>query len=114
MQRFPEFLKSKQNRVPSDQQFTADIEGYYYSGKDGSQVAFWECHADRVSSKHSHVFDEYILCVSGEYVACFNDQEIVLKPGDELLIEAGREQWGRCRAGTRTIHVFAGQRFNKD
>ncbi len=111
MKRFPDFMKRTVNKIDPSQQNTDDIEGYYYEGKDGSQMALWECHADSVSKKHAHDFDEYILCVSGEYTACLEDKKVVLKPGDELLIPGGSEQWGTCKAGTRTIHAFGGTRI---
>ena len=38
---FPEFMFRKENMIPADQQNTADIEGYYYTANDGSQMAFW-------------------------------------------------------------------------
>jgi len=111
MKHFPDFMKKDVNKVSASQQNTDDIEGYYFSGKDNSQMAFWECHSDRVSKIHKHEFDEYILCVSGEYTAYLDDKEIKLKPGDELVIPAGSEQWGKCKAGTRTIHAFGGIRI---
>ena len=52
-----------------------------------------------------------MICVSGEYIAYLNDKEIVLNPGDELIIPKGTEQWGKCKAGTRTIHAFGGKRI---
>lgn len=110
MNRFPEFMKRDANRVDSRQQHTDDVEGYYFTGRDGSQMAFWECRKDRVSQPHCHDFDEYILCVSGEYTACLDTGEVVLRPGDELVIPAGTEQGGRIKAGTRTIHAFGGRR----
>ena len=73
-------------------------------------MAFWECHSDRESKKHVHIFDEYTICVSGEYTACF---EIMLKPGDELFVPKGTVQWGRCKAGTRKIPAFGGKRVEK-
>lgn len=111
MEHFPDFMKSIKNKVNPSQQNTADIEGYYFEGKDDSQMAFWECYADRISKKHTHDFDEYMICVSGEYTAYLNDKEIILKPGDELIIPKGTEQWGKCKAGTRTIHAFSGKRI---
>ena len=111
MERFPEFMKNIKNMVNPSQQNTADIEGYYYEGKDDSQIAFWECHSDRISNKHTHDFDEYMICVSGEYTVYLDDKKIILKPGDELLIHRGTEQWGKCKAGTRTIHAFGGKRI---
>ena len=99
--------------LDTSQQNTSDIEGYYFEGRDNSQIAFWECYADRTSKIHKHDFDEYILYVSGEYTAWLDGKEIVLKPGDELLIPRGTEQWGRCKAGTRTIHAFGGRRIKQ-
>ncbi len=113
MDSFPDFMKNPKNRINTSQQNTEDIEGYFFQGADDSQIAFWECYADRSSKKHTHDFDEYMVCVSGEYTAYLNGMEIVLKPGDELYIPKGTEQWGKCRAGTRTIHAFAGKRINK-
>ena len=112
MEDFPAFMKNENNRVPSGAQNTADVEGYYYEGPDGGQMAFWTCRTDRESKKHRHDFDEYMAVVAGQYTACFEDgREIVLKPGDELFIPAGTLQWGRCHAGTRTIHAFGGKRI---
>jgi len=111
MDHFPDFMKNPKNRIDPSQQNTADIEGYFYEAADGSQMAFWECRADRISKKHSHDFDEYTICVAGEYVACFEDGEIAMKPGDELFIPKGTAQWGRCKSGTRTISAFGGKRI---
>lgn len=114
MQDFPDFMKNEENRVPADAQNTQDVVGYYYDGPGGGQMAFWTCLSDRESKKHRHDFDEYTVVVSGQYTACFEDREIVLNPGDELLVPAGTLQWGRCTAGTRTIHAFGGKRIHKD
>jgi quercetin dioxygenase-like cupin family protein len=111
MNDFPPFMKNKPNLVPSSEQNTQDIEGYYFQGADGSQVAYWTCHADRVSRKHTHPFDEYMICVSGQYIAYVEGERHVLNPGDELHIPAGAEQWGEAKAGTRSIHVFGGPRI---
>lgn len=111
MSSFPQFIKNNAHKIDSSQQNTDDIEGYYYERADGSQVAFWECHSDKVSEKHTHEFDEYMICVSGEYVAYLSGREVILKPGDELVIPAGTEQWGKCKVGTRTIHAFGGKRI---
>ncbi|NMC56659.1 MAG: cupin domain-containing protein [Eubacteriaceae bacterium] len=110
MKDFPEFMKSELNRIDASQQNTKDIEGYYYEGKDGSQMVFWTCHSARESAKHMHDFDEYMIIVAGQYTTCFGDREIVLNPGDELYIPAGTVQWGRCIADTRSIHAFGGKR----
>jgi len=111
MEGFPAFMKNVKNRIDASQQNTDDIEGYYFNGKDDSQIAFWECGSERASKKHAHNFDEYMVCVSGEYTAYLNDKAITLKPGDELFIPKGTEQWGKCKAGTRTIHAFGGKRI---
>ena len=113
MKSFPAFMKCRKNRVDSSQQHTEDIEGYYFEGRDGSQVAFWECHADRASEAHTHDFDEYLICVSGEYTVYMNGAEHVLRNGDEIVVPKGVEHSGRCIAGTRTIYVFGGRRLHQ-
>ena len=100
MKSFPDFMKNPKNKVDASQQNTDDIEGYYFQGADETQIAFWECHAKRTSKKHTHAFDEYL-----------DEQAIILKPGDELYIPKGTVQWGKCTAGTRTIHAFGGRRI---
>ena len=111
MEHFPEFMKNPVNRIDLSKQNTKDVEGYYYEGADGSQMAYWECHSDQVSQKHTHDFDEYTIVVSGEYVAYFEDTEVILHAGDELYVPKGTLQWGKCKAGTRTIHCFGGKRI---
>ena len=108
---FPEFMKSPENRVPAKQQNTADVTGYYYTASDGSQMAFWTCLSDRVSKEHNHDFDEYMICVSGDYIVTIDGKETVLRAGDEVFIPKGTMQGGRCKAGTRTIHAFGGRRI---
>jgi quercetin dioxygenase-like cupin family protein len=114
MKDFPDFMKNKKNSIPASAQNTEDIERYYYEGPGGGQMAFWTCYSDRESKKHKHDFDEYTIIVSGQYTACLEDREIVLNPGDELYIPAGTVQWGRCIAGTRSIHVFGGKRIKTE
>ena len=46
---FPEFMFREENKIPAAQQNTPDIEGYYYTANDGSQMAFWIYKADRVT-----------------------------------------------------------------
>ncbi|MBI5485760.1 MAG: cupin domain-containing protein [Deltaproteobacteria bacterium] len=110
MSDFPGFMKRARNRIGATEQNTDDIEGYFYEAADGSQMAFWTCRADRVSKPHRHDFDEYMVVVSGRYVAILDGKEHVLGPGDELFIPRGTEQSGGCAAGTRTIHAFGGRR----
>ncbi|HNX15663.1 MAG TPA: cupin domain-containing protein [Oscillospiraceae bacterium] len=109
--KFPRFLKGSENRVPSKQQNTPDVKGYYYTAPDGNQMAFWTCLADRVSKEHRHELDEYMICVSGEYTVAIDGKETVLHPGDEIFIPSGTVQGGSCKAGTRTIHAFGGRRI---
>src|SRR5690606_29220892 len=106
-------IKSKSNHISSKEQNTEDIDGYFYERADGSQTAFWTCYSDRVSKKHTHDFDEWMVCVSGQYTEFLNDEESVLNPEDELFIPKGTEQWGKYIAGTRTIHAFGGKRIRK-
>jgi quercetin dioxygenase-like cupin family protein len=112
MDDFPAFMKNRKNRISSVQQNTKDVEGYYFEGKDGSQMAFWTCNQDRISREHQHNFDEYVLCVAGQYTAILNGEKMVLNPGNELFIPKGTVQSGKCIAGTRTIHAFGGKRIS--
>ncbi len=111
---FPDFMFSECNRVPALQQNTPDIEGCYYTANDGSQAAFWICKADRVSKEHRHDYDEYMLCVEGEYTVTINGVAHILHAGDELFIPAGSLQGGSVKAGTRSVHVFGGQRIRPE
>lgn len=111
MDSFPDFMKHPARLIDPAKQNTKDIEGYYFEGPDGCQMAFWECYEARESKPHTHDFDEYMVCVKGEYIVTMNGEEYVLKPGDELFIPKGTEQGGRCKAGTRTIHAFGGKRI---
>ena len=89
---FPEFMCRPGNRIPASQQNTPDIEGYYYTAND------------------QHDYDEYMLCVEGEYIVTIDGKEYVLHAGDELFIPRGSLQGGRVKAGTRSIHAFGGKR----
>lgn len=114
MNEFPEFMKRQANIIPKSQQNTPDITGYYYTANDGSQMAFWSYSADRVSKEHMHDYDEYMICVEGEYIVTINGEENVLHAGDELFIPKGAMQGGRVKAGTRSIHAFGGARVKPD
>ena len=111
MKDFPDFIKREENRVGKAQQNTDDIEGYYYTANDGSQAALWTHYSDRTSKGHCHDFDEYMVCLSGQYIVIMNGAETVLGPGDEILIPKGTLQSGRAIAGTRCIHLFGGTRI---
>ncbi|MDW5551692.1 hypothetical protein [Methanosarcina sp.] len=70
-------------------------------------------YSDRVSKKQAHEFDEYMVCVSGQYTVVLNDEEFVLNSRDELFIPKGTEHLGKCIAGTRTIHAFGRKRIRR-
>jgi catechol 2,3-dioxygenase-like lactoylglutathione lyase family enzyme/quercetin dioxygenase-like cupin family protein len=106
---FPDFMKNGEDRVDAAQQNTADVEGYVYEGAAG-QMAFWTCREARESQPHTHPFDEWVLIVEGEYTLCTAEGERVLRPGGEAVVPAGTTQWGRCAAGTRSVHAFGGRR----
>jgi quercetin dioxygenase-like cupin family protein len=113
MKDFPEFMRNPVNRITSVSQYTDDIEGYVFDGSDGSQMAFWTCRGDRVSSEHAHEYDEYLVCVHGQYIVSMNGKEHLLEPGVELFIPKGTPHGGQCTAGTRTIHAFGGRRAER-
>ena len=110
---FPSFMFREENRIPASQQNTPDIEGYYYTAPDGSQMAFWIYKSDRVSKEHTHDYDEWMIVVEGEYLVTIDGKEHLLHAGDELFIPKGSVQGGRVKKGTRSIHVFGGQRITQ-
>lgn len=61
MNGFPEFMKNEKNHISSSQQNTPDIDGYYFEGQDGSQMAFWTYYSDRISKEHKHDFDDILF-----------------------------------------------------
>jgi quercetin dioxygenase-like cupin family protein len=113
MKQLLHFIKRSAKKVPIDQQNTKDVEGYYYSINEHTQIAVWDCASNRESKKHTHAFDEYMICLSGEYTAYVNQQQYILHPGDDLFIPRHSEQWGKCTEGTRTIHFFGGRRIQE-
>lgn len=114
MKDFPEFMKNPLNKIKQSSQYTRDIEGYVYDGKDGSQIAFWTCNDNRKSDEHIHNFDEYLVCVHGQYKVFLQGKIITLNPGNELFIPKGILHSGECIAGTRTIHAFGGKRAERE
>ena len=56
---FPEFMFRGENKIPASQQNTPDIEGYYYTANDGSQMAFWTYKADRVYALRRRRINSY-------------------------------------------------------
>jgi len=105
-------IRAESQRIINSQQNTKDMDGYYFEGSDCSQMEFWTCYSDRASKEHQHDFDEYMVCVYGQYTVRIDRKEIVLNPGDEFFIPKGTVQSGRCIAGTRTIHAFGGKRIH--
>ena len=112
MSMFPAFMFREENRIPASQQNTPDIEGYYYTAPDGSQMAFWIYKADRVSKEHTHDYEEWMIVVECEYLVTIDGKEHLLHAGDELFIPKGSLQGGRVKKGTRSIHAFGGQRIS--
>ena len=113
MKDFPKFMKNKLNKIDQESQFTEDIEGYVFDGKDGSQMAFWTCKSDRVSKEHTHNFDEYMIVAKGCVTIYIENKKHVLYPGDEFYIPKGTLMKVACIAGTRTIHAFEKKRAKR-
>jgi quercetin dioxygenase-like cupin family protein len=111
---FPDFVKHPANRIAAASQFTETIEGYVFDGADGSQVALWICHADRVSREHAHPFDEWVFVLEGTVTATVAGATTVLCGGDELHIPKGAQQTMAFTAGTRSLHAFGGKRARRE
>lgn len=110
MHAFPDFMKNSANRIACSNQATPGVEGYVFNGNDGSQMAFWTCSENAVSSDHVHDFDEYMLVVQGCYTLVINGKRIPINAGEEYFIPRGIAHGGEVVAGTRTIHAFGGHR----
>jgi quercetin dioxygenase-like cupin family protein len=111
---FPAFVRSPRNRIARASQYTDDVEGYVFDGADGSQVCLWTCRADRISVEHVHEFDEYVLVIEGKCTAILEGRRIELSAGQELHIPKGTRQSMAVVAGTRTMHVFGGERARRE
>jgi len=113
MEEFPSFMKGASNRIASTSQHTTGIEGYVFDGADGTQVAFWECHADAKTEEHVHEFDEYFVVVAGCYTINIDGEEFRVGTGQECVIRRGTLISGSVVAGTRTIHMYGGHRADR-
>lgn len=111
MDDYPKFMKDKKNAI--DEGADRQIEGYMYDGADGSQMIHWTCGADGISGEHSHVFDEYMIVVSGRYDMLIGGKKTVLSAGQEFYIPKGVPHAGIYVKGTRTIHCFGGKRAKR-
>jgi quercetin dioxygenase-like cupin family protein len=107
---FPEFMRRPANRISRESQYTEGIEGYVFTGADGSQMAFWTCYQDRASKEHTHDYDEYFVVVQGTYTVIISGKEEPYEAGRECYIPKGTPHSGKAVAGTRTIHCFGGKR----
>ena len=107
-------MKHQANRVASTDQATPGVEGYVFDGVEGSQMAFWTCVQDAVSSRHWHEFDEYMLVVQGCYTLVIERRQIPIQAGEEYFIPGGFVHSGAVIAGTRTIHAFGGHRADRE
>jgi quercetin dioxygenase-like cupin family protein len=112
MKSFPDFMKHPTNAIAPHSQSTG-VAGYVFDGADGSQMAFWECHADGCSSEHTHNFDEYIIVIDGCYVLIIEGHRKPIRAGQEYVIPKGVPHSGEFVEGTRTIHAFGGKRAER-
>ncbi len=107
---FPPFMRSPLNRIGRQSQYTEGIDGYYFTGADGNQMAHWTCYHYRDSQEHTHEFDEYFVVVQGKYTIIIDGRETPYEKGQECYIPKGTAHSGRAIAGTRIIHCFGGKR----
>src|SRR5579863_5328830 len=113
MDSFPDFMMNPVNRIAAASHATAGVEGYVFDGADGSQLAFWTCHENAVSTTHTHDYDEYFIVVQGCYTLIIGGRPIPVRAGEEYFISKGTPHAGEAVAGTRTIHAFGGRRVER-
>lgn len=103
MDDFPEFIKSPDKK---EDQYSDDIEGYVFPGKDKTQITYRTCRQDTETAEHTHEFDEYFTVVQGEFTLCMDGKAVKFGKGDECMIPKGKLHSGKAKAGTRTIHFY--------
>ena len=111
---FPGIYENPKYKIKQSSQYTKDIEGYVFEGVDCSRLTFWTCHENRESAVHTHEYDEYLVCVHGQYKVLIEGKSITLNPGNELYIPKGTSHAGESIAGTRTIHAFGGKSAERE
>jgi quercetin dioxygenase-like cupin family protein len=113
MKDFPEFIKNATNKIATNSQNTDGVEGYVFSGAEGSQIAYWTYSKNGQLAAHVHEYDQYMVLVQGEYTLIINGKRISLKAGQEYLIKKGTSHGGEAAAGTRVIDAFGGKRVKR-
>lgn len=106
-------MKNPANAISAASQ-SKGVQGYVFDGADGSQMAFWECNSDIISSEHVHDFDEYFIVAQGLYTLIIGSERISLTTGQEYCIPRGVPHAGEAVNGTRTIHAFGGLRAQRE
>jgi mannose-6-phosphate isomerase-like protein (cupin superfamily) len=84
MPAFPAFMKHAANRIATSSQHTPGVEGYFFDGVEGSQMAFWTVERDAVTVEHIYEFDEWFLVVEGSYVLTLNGEEVRVGSATEV------------------------------
>jgi len=112
MKDFPAFMRNPLNAIDPQMQTPGNV-GYVYDGKDGTQMAFWTSNSDITSQEHVHDFEEYVAVVHGQYTLTINDEEFILRPGDEYCIPKGVPHSGKTIKGTRAIYALGGKRAKR-
>ena len=86
MHAFPEFMKHPLNRIARSNQATPGVEGYVFDGEDGSQMAFWTCSENAVSTEHAHEYDEYMVVVEGCYTLLIEGRRVPISAGRSISL----------------------------
>lgn len=109
MKEFPAFMRHPRNAAATGK-IAADLEGYVFEGRDGSQVVLWQCKEGGRSETHVHDYDEYAVVLEGTFTGFIGDKAVVMHPGDECYIPAGTPHSGEYTANYRAIDAFGGRR----
>jgi quercetin dioxygenase-like cupin family protein len=105
-------MRNPLNAIDPKMQTLGNV-GYVYDGKDETQMAFWTSNYDIISQEYVHDFEEYVAVVQGQYTLIINDEEFILRPGDEYFIPKGVPHSGKTIKGTRAIYAFGGKRAKR-
>ncbi len=59
----------------------------------GRTVSTWVNGPGDRYGAHSHPYRKHLCCLEGSIVFHTREQDLVLRPGDRLTLEAGTEHW---------------------
>lgn len=81
-----------------------------FSGKfihsDAMTVAYWDIKAGHSLPIHSHVNEQIVNMIAGEFELTVSGEPLHLKPGDVVILHSGVEHGGKAITDCQILDVF--------